>query len=95
MKQRTVYTVKSNRQLAQDADAWAIGGCRGWHVLAGRAIGGDALAMQVYACMTVRHLPTLISGSTAHARLSIARAVGLQGRSGDKMDWVTFCGSES
>jgi hypothetical protein len=49
-------------------------------VLVGRAIGGDALAMQVHACMTVRHLPTLISGSTAHARLN--RACGpVQGRS--------------
>ena len=52
----------------------------------GRAIGGDALAMQVHACMTVRHLPTLVSGSTAHARLDCAYGP-LQGRSGDAMSW--------
>ena len=49
MKQRIVYTVKSNRQLGQDAGNGAIGGGRGWACAGGRAIGGDALAMQVHA----------------------------------------------
>jgi hypothetical protein len=49
MKQRIVYTVKSNRQLGQDAGNGAIGGGRGWACAGGRAIGGDALAMQVRA----------------------------------------------
>jgi hypothetical protein len=66
MKQIIVYTVKSNRQLGQDADNGAIGGGRGWACAGRRAIGGDALAMQVHACPRA-HLPTLISGS-AHPR---------------------------
>ena len=96
MKQRIVYTVKSNRQLVQDANAGAIGGCRGWDVLAGRAIGGDALAMQVHACMTVRHLPTLISGSAAHARCNCAYRRS-QGRGGDRVTGkaAMVCGSEA
>jgi len=66
LKQRAVYTVKSNRQLGQDAGSRAIGGGRGWACAGGRAIGGDALAMQVHACARA-DLPTLISGS-AHPR---------------------------
>lgn len=44
-----VYTVKSNRQLVRGTDTRAIGGGRGWACVGGRAIGGDALAMQVHA----------------------------------------------
>jgi len=49
MKQRVVYTVKSNRQPGQDAGSRAIGGGRGWACAGVRTIGGDALAMQVHA----------------------------------------------
>jgi hypothetical protein len=66
LKQRIVYTVKSNRQLGQDAGTGAIGRGRGWACVGVRAIGGDALAMQVHACARA-DLPTLISGS-AHPR---------------------------
>lgn len=73
MKQILVYTVKSNRQLVQNADAGAIGGCRGWACAGGRAIGGDALAMQVHARLWA-HLPTLISGQRSTSQL---RAVAI------------------
>jgi hypothetical protein len=57
MKQIIVYTVKSKRQLGQDAGTGTIGGGRGWACAGGRAIGGDALAMQVHACAKA-HLPS-------------------------------------
>lgn len=46
---KDVYTVRSNRQLVQGTDSRAIGGGRGVALVGGRAIGGDALAMQVHA----------------------------------------------
>jgi hypothetical protein len=58
--QRFVYTVKSNRQLGQDAGSGAIGGGRGWTCAGGRAIGGDALALQAHAWPWT-DLPTTIA----------------------------------
>jgi hypothetical protein len=46
---KDVYTVKSNRQLVRGTGTRAIGGGRGEACVGGRAIGGDALAMQVHA----------------------------------------------
>lgn len=46
---KDVYTVKSNRQLVRGTDTRAIGGGRREACVGGRAIGGDALAMQVHA----------------------------------------------
>lgn len=71
MKQTIVYTVKSNRQLVWDAGGEAIGGGRWGACAVGRAIGGDALAMQAHAGLGA-HLPTLLSGSTSTSQLRAA-----------------------
>jgi hypothetical protein len=77
LKQRIVYTVKSNRQLGQDAGTGAIGRGRGWACVGVRAIGGDALAMQVHAC--------------ARASTSIARLVECCAVWDDAGGWITAC----
>ncbi|KAJ8107913.1 hypothetical protein OPT61_g8540 [Boeremia exigua] len=66
-----VYTVKGNRQLVRGTDTRAIGGGRGVACVGGRAIGGDALAMQVHA----RRKETYQLESARHMHVANARLV--------------------
>ena len=75
------YTVKSNRQLVRGTGTRAIGGGRGEACVGGRAIGGDALAMQVHAG-SWRHLPTLISAAHARRKRKPGRLLRQRGDAG-------------
>ena len=53
----------------------------------GRAIGGDALAMQVRACMTVRALTDFNPAAARHMHVVIARIVSRLRRRDDQVGW--------
>lgn len=67
--------------LVRGTGSRAIGGGRGWACVGGRAIGGDALAMQVHA-RPWRHLPTLISAAHARRKYTLGRLLRRRGDAG-------------